>query len=282
MLRGNLKRFSSVRVSLLCENTAGVRGAIGEHGLSWWVEAGDKRVLFDLGQGVGLLNNANLLGVDLDTVDAIAISHGHYDHVGGWDQLSPRVKGAPLFVHPDALFPKYQCQKSGSVVLASNEQFPSLISKEEIDIRQVRVPTEVVEGVWISGEVPRITDYENTGGSFFCDAQAEEKDLLLDDQSLFFDTDLGLVVILGCSHAGVINILRYLMKLSGRRIHAVMGGMHLLHASSDRLRRTFEDLSVIDPDWIGANHCTGSIAQGALIETFGKRYLVCNLSLIHI
>ncbi len=275
MLKGGLKRQSSVRVSLLCENTARGSGVIGEHGLSWWIEAGSRRVLFDLGQGIGLLSNANLLGVDLDTVDAIAISHGHYDHVGAWQQLSARAKEAPLFIHEDALSAKFQRRKDGRFVSASDERFLSTCMKESGDVRLVSVPTEVVEGIWMSGEIPRLTDYEDSGGAFFCDEEGKEVDRLLDDQSIFFDTDEGLVVVLGCSHAGVINTLRYLMRVSGRRIHAVVGGMHLLHASADRLQRTVEDLLAIDPDWVGANHCTGSLAQGALMQAFGERYLDC-------
>lgn len=276
MLQKRMKRLSMARVSLLCENTARGSGVIGEHGLSWWIEAGDKRVLFDLGQGIGIFSNAKLLGVDLDTVDAVAISHGHYDHVGAWEKLPDRVKRAPLFIHPDALSAKFQRRKDGTVVSASDEPFLSRCPAESTDMREVRVPTEVVGGVWMSGEIPRTNDYEDSGGAFFRDEQAKEEDLLLDDQTLFFDTDAGLVVILGCSHAGVINILHYLMKWSGRRIHVVIGGMHLLHASPDRLRRTIEALLEIDPNWVGANHCTGSVAQGALMQAFGERYMECH------
>lgn len=276
MIKGRLQALSSVRVSLLCENTAGVDGVLAEHGLSWWIEANGKSVLFDLGQGVGLLNNARVLGIDLDVVDAVAISHGHYDHVGGWDKLPAMARNVPLFLHPGALDEKYQRKCGGRVSLVSDERFAQACAIEAADIRRVECPMEIVEGIWLSGEIPRKTDYEDRGGDFFRDKEGDEVDLLLDDQALFFDTAEGLVVILGCSHAGAVNTLRYLMEISGRRIHAVLGGMHLVHASGTRLRRTLEDLEEIDPAFLGANHCTGGVAEAMLAQAFGKRYLRCN------
>ncbi|EDY82939.1 metallo-beta-lactamase superfamily protein [Verrucomicrobiia bacterium DG1235] len=276
MQRGELQRLSSVTIRLLCENTARGIGVIGEHGLSWWIEVEGKRVLFDLGQGLGLFSNAGRLGIDIESVDAIAISHGHYDHVGAWAQMPAKAKASAVYIHPDAVRPKYHRGNGGAIELVSNERFSRTLRSEAGRVVDVRSPTEVVKGLWMTGEIPRITDYEDTGGAFFSDAEGNCEDALLDDQALFFDTELGVVVILGCAHSGLINTLRYVRELTGRRIHAVVGGMHLLHASSVRLERTLADLEAIDPDWVGGNHCTGGVAQARLMTAYEGRYLECH------
>lgn len=275
MLRVTPAILSQVSVTVLCENTARRSGVVGEHGLSWWIEAGEKRVLFDLGQGLGLVNNAARLGVDLCRVDAIALSHGHYDHVGGWHELPLAARRALVFYHPDAFAPKYQKRQDGRIDPVGDRAAVEALMAEAGDLVPSSEPVEVVPGVWLSGEVPRTTSYEDTGGVFCCDEEGEVVDPIRDDQSLFFDTEQGLVVILGCAHAGVVNTLRYLRDLTLRPIHAVLGGMHLVNAGPERVRRTVEDLKAIGPDWIGANHCTGSLARARLQLAFEDRFLEC-------
>jgi 7,8-dihydropterin-6-yl-methyl-4-(beta-D-ribofuranosyl)aminobenzene 5'-phosphate synthase len=83
-------------------------------------------------------------------------------------------------------------------------------------------------------------------------------------------------VILGCAHAGVINTLNYVQELTGERIHAAIGGMHLLHANAERMQHTIEALHMINPDWIGPNHCTGDAAVAQLRTAFAERCLECH------
>jgi 7,8-dihydropterin-6-yl-methyl-4-(beta-D-ribofuranosyl)aminobenzene 5'-phosphate synthase len=272
----SLKKLGSVKVTVVCENTARGRGILGEHGLAWWIQSEGCKVLFDLGQGLCLASNSKKLGIELERAESIVLSHGHYDHVGGWWILPESAKRAKVFMHPDVLEPKYLKRADGSVGLVSNNRFSEAVNREAGEVIACREPTEVAEGIWMTGEIPRVTDYEDTGGDFVGDKDGLIPDPLLDDQALFFKTPKGIVVILGCAHAGVINTLRHVQSLTGGPIHAMVGGMHLLNASAHRLKRTLEDLRSIRPDWIGPNHCTGDQAAVALRMAFTPNYLECH------
>lgn len=276
MITPALNNLSTVTATLLCENTARGAGILGEHGLSWHIEAGDKRILFDLGQGLSLNANAAKLGIKLTDMDAIVLSHGHYDHLGGWAVLAQEAKAVPVYLHPDALEPKYQRRANGRIDPAGSSRVAKQLPEEAKKLIIRREPTEVIPGIWMTGEVPRHTDFEDTGGDFVKDPAGEHADLIHDDQSLFFKTDPGIVVILGCAHAGVINTLQYIQSLTGERIHAAIGGMHLLHASPERMQRTITALQHIAPDWIGPNHCTGDAAVAQLRTAFTERCLECH------
>ena len=126
-------------------------------------------------------------------------------------------------------------------------------------------PTEVVAGVSVTGAIPRRHPLEDTGGSFWHSPKSTDIDLLLDDQALFMETLRGFVVIFGCAHAVIINTLDYIAEITGARsFYAVLGGMHLLQAKSDRLQATIEHLKRYDVQVIGANHCTGMKATSIL------------------
>jgi 7,8-dihydropterin-6-yl-methyl-4-(beta-D-ribofuranosyl)aminobenzene 5'-phosphate synthase len=272
----NSKILASVTVTVVCENTARGAGILGEHGLAWWIEADGQRLLFDLGQGLSLVHNAKKLLCPLTEVDAIALSHGHYDHLGGWSVLPAEAKHSSVFFHPAALQPKFQRRASGVVVTAGDAHAASALEREAGGLVVSSSPTEVIPGIWLTGAIPRLTKYEDTGGDFVLDEAGTRVDMVDDDQSIFFNTSSGIVVILGCAHSGVINTLEHVRGLTGTRIHAVLGGMHLLHASDERMLRTIEALRVIDPDWLGPNHCTGDRATATLRTVFGAKCVECH------
>ena len=137
-------------------------------------------------------------------------------------------------------------------------------------------PVAVVGGLSVTGPVPRSTDFEDTGGPFFLDEMCTQPDPLKDDQSVFFDTSKGTVVLLGCAHSGVINILQHIHRLTNTRpIHAVIGGMHLVNASPRRIERTIEELRKIGVERLAPAHCTGMPATVALWNTFPGRCQQC-------
>jgi 7,8-dihydropterin-6-yl-methyl-4-(beta-D-ribofuranosyl)aminobenzene 5'-phosphate synthase len=137
-------------------------------------------------------------------------------------------------------------------------------------------PTEVLEGIFITGEIPRQNSFEDTGGRFFLDEACTQPDRLLDDQALFFDTPEGLVVILGCGHAGVVNTLEYIQHITnGRPIYSLLGGMHLLTASPERMAKTIETFRRLRIQRIAPAHCTGISAVAQLWAAFPGRCSPC-------
>jgi 7,8-dihydropterin-6-yl-methyl-4-(beta-D-ribofuranosyl)aminobenzene 5'-phosphate synthase len=264
-------KCDAVAVSLLAENTARGAGILGEHGLCWCLRHGGKQLLFDLGQGMALRHNARQMGLDLAATDALVFSHGHYDHVRGWHQGASHLSDAAVFLHPHALDAKFQKRPDGRMDPAGDAGFASAMEKISHRVFASTEPCELIPGIWMTGQVPRRHPLEDTGGDFYSGVDAESRDDLLDDQSVFFRTNAGAVVVLGCAHAGVINTLDYVAELTGDRIHAVMGGMHLLQAGEARMRFTVEALSRIAPDCLAANHCTGDAAVARLWQAFPGR-----------
>ena len=250
---------------------------LGEHGLGFWVEAGSRRVLFDTGQGMCLEHNARSLGIPLASADAIAISHGHYDHTGGLSQAVTAARRANVFAHPGAFRRNYARGDDGTA------RYIGIPLPDEDRVRQeaeqlvwTNRPTEICDGLFVTGEIPRITDFEDTGGAFFLDEGCREADPLEDDQAAFAETSAGTVVILGCAHAGVINTLRYVQTLTNNRsIHTVIGGMHLRDASPERMDKTVCELRRLDVQRLLPCHCTGFAAMNRLWNEFPGRCATC-------
>jgi 7,8-dihydropterin-6-yl-methyl-4-(beta-D-ribofuranosyl)aminobenzene 5'-phosphate synthase len=274
--------MTTVRITVLVENMARGRHRLGEHGLSFYIEAGPQRVLFDTGQGRALRNNAEVLGIDLESLDAVVLSHGHYDHSGGFAALPARSTTLPVFVHPAAFDTKFSRHPDGSVHdVGLPDPARAALAAGTIHLVETRKPTEVVANILATGTIPRHTQYEDVGGAFFTDPACTLTDPLPDDQALALRTPQGVVVLLGCAHSGVVNTMDYIAGLLNEgRIHAVIGGMHLMRASKERIKATIEALEHYDVRLIAPCHCTGISATAAMWHHFTERCHECSVGTV--
>lgn len=275
-----------ISLTLLVENTARGAGLLAEHGLAYWLDTGSHRVLFDTGQGMALEHNARKLGIDLATADAIVLSHGHYDHVSGLPAALAAAPSAALWFHPAATEVKFIRSPDGRARRISTDFMARGDFGPWRVVRRVVDPSEVVPGIWVTGGIPRIHDYEDVGGPFFLDDAMEVADGMADDMALYLTGAAGLTVVLGCAHGGAINTLEHIFKQTGKvPVDTMVGGLHLAAASPERMDRTVAALRELSPRRMGFGHCTGAAAIHRLWNEFpaacveihaGKKFGVCD------
>jgi len=262
----------SVRITVLVEDLSSRGDLIAEHGLSLWVEADGVRLLFDTGQSGAFLANARALGIATERPNALVLSHGHYDHTGGLAFLSGDLQPARLYLHPDAVVPRYSRRSSASPkLIGMPSASAAAINRMGGRVVWTNEPTRISDRMGVTGLIPRNTTYEDPGGPFFLDPECPKPDRIPDDQALWIETPDGPVVVLGCAHAGVVNTLDYLAALLGAtHFRAVVGGMHLLHANEERLHKTVGALKRYGVEVLAPCHCTGAAAMGRFEQVFSS------------
>jgi 7,8-dihydropterin-6-yl-methyl-4-(beta-D-ribofuranosyl)aminobenzene 5'-phosphate synthase len=261
-----------LRIAILVDNLV-TDGLLPEHGFSLWIDVGGQQILFDTGQGPALASNASKLNIDCSRADHLVLSHGHYDHTGGLRHVLDQDSEVHVHCHPGVVQPRYSIHLG----ISRPVKMPgaSGIALNHLPARRlhwVLQPTMLNGQVGLSGPIPRMTPYENTGGPFYLDPEGRRSDPIEDDLALWIRTGKGLVVCLGCCHAGTINTLQHILQLNPEeRIHAIIGGLHLRNASNERLRHTMSALRQLSPDKVIACHCTGERAVAALHDALGAR-----------
>lgn len=263
---------SDTRITIIVDNHAG-EGLTGEHGLSMWIKTAGKTILFDTGQGSAFGRNAHLLGINLSETDALVLSHGHHDHTGGIAQVLREAPEVDVYCHPGVVRPRYAIRKEAAKAIQmpreSKAAMDTLSSKH---LHWVQDPLMLSDSIGITGHVPRKTDFEDTGGPFYLDPEGKRPDLIDDDLALWIRTDQGLVVCLGCCHAGLVNTIRHVRSISGtERIRAIIGGLHLMNADRQRIEQTVDALQSFSPEIIVPCHCTGDNAMALLLNALGER-----------
>lgn len=266
-----------IKVTTLSENTA-TTACLAEWGLSMLVEVDGMKILFDTGSGIAAVHNAHILGVDLTAVDKIVLSHGHYDHTGGILEVLRIAGQTEIIAHPDVWARKYGAMESGPQRYVG---IPFLREALEVMGASFNLSTEPVKlsnKIMTTGEIPMVNDYEIVENYLFVKEGEELKqDKLNDDLAMIIDTELGLVIILGCSHHGIVNTLRHAMKITGKElIYAAIGGTHLVHASKERLEKTAAALKEMGVQYLGVSHCTGFASSADLAREFGERFFLNN------
>ena len=261
-----------IRISCLVDNSAQrSSGFWGEHGLSFLIETDDGRVLFDAGRsGAVLMHNLQVFGIDAASIDALALSHGHYDHMGGLPAVLRHTPRLPLYANADLFRERFT--RKGAVTKRIG---PSMSAKElaqYVDCFLSNSAQEILPGVFTTGEV--VSRLEPEGRSTRHEVRegaAWIADPYRDDMSLVLTAGQGLVLVCGCCHAGLLNTLQHVRATFQGRIVAVLGGMHLAQSSAEQLDHIIEELHDYGVEQLCPNHCTGERAYTALANAFGDR-----------
>ncbi len=275
---------NGTRITILCENrTCITQGVTGEHGFSALIEKNGEKLLLDTGQGLSLTPNARAMGVALDEISKIALSHGHYDHTGGLLKLPLQKDRIDIYAHPQVFSQKYSVKKSDTGnsykyigIPATQEAIESGLNAQFIFTTQF---TQISDGVFFSGEVPRTSDFETADARLLIKIQdGYQPDPLIDDASLLIETNAGPVILTGCAHSGIVNTMEHFSEQTGHTsFHSVIGGTHLGFLNSpDQLEKTMEAFERFDVRKIAVSHCTGNEAAAACYNRFGERFAFAN------
>lgn len=259
-------------LTLLVDNQAG-EGLLAEHGLSIFIEVAGRRLLFDTGQGGSLEHNAGKLRVPLEKTQILVLSHGHYDHSGGLATVIQQAPELEIYCHSAVTRERFSIRHQAPKSIGMPASAASALARlDDRRIHFVEAPISILEGVGLTGPIARMTDYEDAGGPFFLNREGSIADAIEDDLALWIQTSRGVVVVCGCCHAGLVNTLLQVRDITQRsKIHAVIGGFHLVEADDQRLVQTVLALQAFDADVLIPCHCTGERAIAALSEAFGDR-----------
>ncbi|MEM3592130.1 MAG: MBL fold metallo-hydrolase [Candidatus Bathyarchaeia archaeon] len=260
------------------------RYPIAEHGFSILIRVFEGNeshsLLFDAGGSPsGVIMNARRMGINLAEVECIVLSHGHYDHFGGLPKVAKAINksGLPIIIHDDMFRKRGTISSSGEI-----RKYPVIPSEDEVKPAkyiEARQPYLAADGlVLITGEIPRTTHFE-TGypqHRAFIDGRWEPDPWIWDERALvIYIKRKGLVVVSGCSHAGIINTLLYARQLAGtKEVYAVLGGLHLAGKEFEgRINQTVEELRKIRPRLIVPSHCTGWRAAHAILNAMPDAFV---------
>ncbi len=266
-----------MKITIICENTVGRRVGLGEHGFSVLIETDRGNYLFDTGRGASVVRNSLELNKDLRTINKIFLSHGHYDHTGGLPEVLILRGKVDVHCHPHVfldrvhLFEENGKETKRFVGIPFKRSYLESLGANFIVNKDF---SEMEKGVFLTGEVPRKTSFEKLDPKLFTEIDGKtDPDVFLDDQSLVLDTKRGLLVILGCAHSGVINILNHVIKKTGKdRFYAIIGGTHLDFLAPEQLEESIKALRKMQIERIGASHCTGMKGAFRLHQEFGDRF----------
>ncbi|PKM76000.1 MAG: MBL fold metallo-hydrolase [Firmicutes bacterium HGW-Firmicutes-15] len=263
-----------VEILILVENTTPIPDFQGEYGFAALVTVDGKSFLFDTGSKEALLNNALLAGVDLAQINDLVISHGHFDHTGAVMQFLQMGMNKRIYAHSNIFVPRYVSlgERQREIGVQFKEQE---INSNGVELIFTDEFTEIYPEVFVTGEIPRTTDYEDVGGSFWMNTNDRlVADNIADDMSMVINHPEGLIVISGCAHAGIINTIEYArMKTGQAKVLAFIGGTHLIRASEERLAKTVAALREYDVQKIVICHCTGFKATVRLYNDLGSRVI---------
>ncbi len=271
---------SELRITTLIENMPDDEGKLlAEHGLSLHIEFDGKRILFDTGQTGDFVKNAKDLGIDLKALDDIILSHGHYDHSGGvMTLLSETERVLPFYVGEGFFAPKYKHLSDGTYRYNGNPFTKQELKAHQVDLHMVTEDvTRLSDKIILFKNFPAVSGFEHKNEKFVLpEGDAYRVDAFEEEIALGLRTGKGLVLIVGCSHVGICNILQAVTRRLDEPIYAVLGGTHLMEADENRLQKTMEVFRRFGVQCVAVSHCTGEQGIALAKETFGEQFVLNN------
>jgi len=261
-----------MKITVLNENMVYKKNLFSEHGLSVLIETDNKKLLMDTGQSNLFIKNANTLGVNLNDLDGIIISHGHYDHGGGLKYLNELDNIPNIYITKKALLPKYSFNN-----YKQNYYFNGLDYDKSLENHFFYTSSkeEIFKGIHLISDIPYINDFESYPKGFYIKKNENlVMDLMNDEQVLVIETSKGLSVFMGCAHMGVINALSHIKRLfKGKKIYSLFAGMHLSKADKERVDKTISSLQKENIQYIMPCHCSGYKVIAKMSEIFNSEFI---------
>jgi 7,8-dihydropterin-6-yl-methyl-4-(beta-D-ribofuranosyl)aminobenzene 5'-phosphate synthase len=278
-----------LKITTLAENMVQT-GGLGQWGLSFLLEVVDakgdmRKLVFDTGaEKDGLFHNIKHLKLDLSDVECVVLSHGHGDHTAATVEIVSASGGVKVYTHQYTFFPRFYISKRGKRSWAGPPKGERIADIEAAggEIVTSIDPIEIVPGLWTTGQVERITDFERippplkSGRRVIVVDGEDVDDLILDDQSVWMNVrNFGPFVVTGCAHSGPINTLHQVKRLGKfEGIRGLVGGTHLVRRTDEYLQRTLEELKDFGLGMVSPCHCTGFKATAEIWRAFPEEFVL--------
>ena len=269
-----------LRITTLIENNPDDEGQLlYEHGFSLFIEVEGKKILFDTGQSGDFIENAKSTNKNLNDLDFCVISHGHYDHSGGLKKLVSVIDKFPQLIVGEEFFkPKYKKIDVSNYQFNGNSFDECFILMNQISLRKVKEDMiYLTKKIIVFHSFFSHTEYEKKNKRFFVKENTDFiQDNFDDEISLGIVTKKGLVVIVGCSHVGIVNILKTISEKVNMPIYAVIGGTHLIEADEVRIKKTIDAFKEMKIQLVAVSHCTGEEGISFISQQMKEQFLYNN------
>lgn len=270
----------NLKITTLIEDTQSLDSRLYyEHGLSLYIEVDGIKILFDTGKSGDFIKNAKLLEIDLNKLNYVVISHGHYDHSGGFKKLVDELENSYKVIVGENFFnKKYKIVERDTYKYIGNTFNKKYIQQNSIEIKYVEEDIfYITENIMLFSNFKQTNDFEPVNKKF---RLKQDENYIVDDFCdeivLVLKHEKGLFVILGCSHVGVVNILETILERLSMPIYGIVGGTHLIEADEHRLNKTVNYLKQKDIHILGMSHCTGDYAIEKIKNEFRDNFVYNN------